>query len=309
MRGRIHRALVVAVSGAGCALAGCADEPGSEPEPPPPDPDQTAPRVVATSPMQGASGVYPAPLDADTAPRVQISLRFDEPMDPETSSIALVSAGGVTEPAAAAAWSLDQTQLTLTYAGSPLAGRRPLADDTSYALDLRGLRDRAGNALDPGAPLDQGTLRFTTGAYDPLLNHSCGHVLFGPYATAQAAPTRSSIAARTDTAHTRYTVSLPAAGDAHAGYTRLRATSTATWHLFLDGEVAVALESQLGEPLPISLAATPAACAGITHRATFHATELDQLFLRFGPQPAPEVKLVVELEADANAWSARTDRE
>jgi hypothetical protein len=50
---------------------------------------------------------------------------------------------------------------------------------------------------------------------------------------------------------------------------RLRPTSTSTWHLFLDGELPVQIESAAGDALPVTIAPTPRACDGISHRATF----------------------------------------
>jgi hypothetical protein len=244
--------------------------------------------------------VYPARLAGGTSPRVRVSLRFDEPMDPASGPVEW-SAQGEPRAPLAGTWSSDGTTLELVILGSPIAGRRPLDDLTLYELDLRALRDLAGNTVEPAAGLADGLLRFTSGVYDPLLNHACGHVVFGPFAAATATAAATPLAERTDTAHTRYTIALPGTGGSHAGYTRLRAVSAGTWSLFLDGEVPVALETDAGVATPVALTAMPDACDGITHRATFPLTALEQRYLRLGPIAAAEARLIVEIVAAASS--------
>lgn len=262
-----------------------------------PNADAIAPRLVSSEPAQGAVDVYPARMFEGMAPRVRVVLRFDEPMDRERAVIEWGPAGGARQ-SLAGVWSDGGAELVADITAPPLTGQQPLADRTAYEIDVRGLRDASGNAVDPGALLDDGLVRFTTGAYDELLNHSCGHVFFGPYATATAAAAPGPVAARTDTAHTRYTVNLPASGDGFAGYVRLRAGSAATWHLFLDGDPGIALETPAGDALPIAIAPTPDACTGIAQRATFHVAQFDERFLKFGPAQSASVKFIVEVVTD-----------
>ncbi len=285
---------MVACNGAGAAFpvdAGVADAT------PPGVPDTTPPRVAASSPPHDAIGVYPARLFGGTVPRVRITIRFDEPMDPARATVRWGATGGGMAAQAIGTWSPDAFELVIDLLGAPLTGQRPLADLTGYELDLGDLRDPAGNGVVPDVGLDAGKLRFTTAAYDPLLTHACGHVVFGPYAEVAAAATPSPLAARTDVAHTRYTVSLPDAGGNRTGYTRIRATADATWHLFLEDDRPVALETEAGAAVPLVTEATPDACDGIRHRATFQAAALDQRFLRFGPQAEPVTRLIVEVVA------------
>lgn len=278
----------VAVAIAGLAACG-AQAPAED------DGDGVAPRLVATSPVQGATDVYPARLYGGMVPRVRIALRFDEAMAPDVASVTLTGAArraelreatGAETRELAGAWSEDGTELVVEVVGSGLTSQPPLADGAMYEVDVGALRDRAGNRA-VGGPL-----RFATGTFDPLLNHSCGHVFFGPYATASAAATASMAAPRTDAPHTRYTVAVPAGG----GFTRLRLAAAATCHLFVDGDVPIALEAATGEARPVARAATPDACDGISERATFHLDALEEVYLHLGA--GPEARFIVELVPD-----------
>jgi hypothetical protein len=180
----------------------------------------------------------------------------------------------------------------------PFAGGRPLQDTTAYEVELQGLRDLAGNPAQFSAS-SNGRLHFTTGIYDALLNHSCGHVAFGPFSEVLAATTPGAQAPRSDTAHTRFTITLPGAVAPYAGFTRLRAGTDAIWHLFLDGDFPLTVQDALGEPLALVRSPTPRACSGITHRVTFSLRALDQMFLGIGPGVSPVVRFIVEQEVVA----------
>lgn len=261
--------------------------------------DAVAPHVVTSAPARGATDVYPGRLFGGTLPRVRITIQFDEPMDTGRATVGWSAVGGELQQATGV-WSEDATQLVVDIVGSPLTGLPPLADLTAYEIDLASLGDVAGNAVAPEVGLEAGKLRFTTGVYDPLLNHSCGHVVFGPYAEVVAAAAASPLAVRTDVPHTRYTVVLPDTQGPRSGYTGIRAPSDATWHLFLDGDEPLSLETETGEPLAIATTPTPDACDGIRRRVTFHLAALDQRMLHLGPQAEPVTKFIVEIVPDGN---------
>lgn len=252
--------------------------------------DFTAPAVVDSTPRHLATDLYPAPVYEGGAPRIRISVTFDEGMHPEARQVSWGPAGQPRTPATAT-WSADARTLGFEIVAAPFSGKRPLEDRTVYQLDLSTLRDLAGNpaTLDGQSAL----LEFTTGTYDALLNHSCGHVFFGPFSAVSASGARDLGAPRTDAAHTRYTINLPGGG-ATTGYTRLRASADATWHLFLDGDLEMSVVDSAGSALPSQKSPTPAACAGITHRMVFSLQELDQAFLVFGPTAVGSAKLIVE---------------
>lgn len=271
--------------------------------------DFAAPVVVESSPAHLEEDVYPAPVFEGTAPRVRVSLRFSEPMDPAFREVSVGAVGGETRRAMGA-WSEDLKRMTFAIEAPGLGGR-PLQDRTSYQLELGGLRDLAGNSARVAEGSMETALRFSSGEYDALLNHSCGHVAFGPFASVSAAAEPGPLIARSDAAHTRYTVTLPmvaGAAGTYAGYTRLRAPADATWHLFLDGEVDMRVQDLDGAALPVTKSATPAACGGISHRATFSLRELDQVLLAIGPQATTTARFIVEQVATVSGSAPREEQ-
>jgi hypothetical protein len=75
--------------------------------------------------------------------------------------------------------------------------------------------------VDPeDAEYPEAELTFTTGVRNGLINHACGHVAYGPFATIGAGPDPASTFNSFDTPHTHYTINLPPseAGEPHVGY-------------------------------------------------------------------------------------------
>lgn len=272
--------------------------------------DFAAPFVVAASPSHLQDEVYPAPVFDGTAPRVRVSIRFSEPMDPAFREVSWGAVGGQAR-LATGAWSGDLRELSFAIEAPAFAGRRPLEDRTSYQLELGSLVDLAGNSARLAEGGADSALRFATGAYDALLNHSCGHVAFGPFANVTAAAEPGPLVPRSDAAHTRFTVTLPlaaAGGGMYAGFTRLRAPADATWHLFLDGDLEVRVQDLQGQPRPLVRSTTPVACDGIKHRATFELGELDQVLLSIGPQATATARFIVEQVTAAGAATETESR-
>ncbi|QRO00258.1 Ig-like domain-containing protein [Archangium violaceum] len=123
-----------------CALAltACNDDP------PPPRPfpaDTEAPTVTATSPAESAEGLLPGAT-------TEVSITFSEPMNPEAGT--LVPSGGLT--LGTATWSDRTLKVPVT----------SIRHDDAHALELKGFRDVAGNALDGTAFLGDGRLDFRT---------------------------------------------------------------------------------------------------------------------------------------------------
>lgn len=112
--------------------------------------DETAPTVVDSNPTDGQ-------LDVDVARVDAIVVTFSEPMDRAIRTAVLTAASATRT--LTGNWNEDAT--TLTFATS---GR--LTVDAEHALDLSGLEDAQGNALDPDANLTAGALTFTTSAAD-----------------------------------------------------------------------------------------------------------------------------------------------
>jgi hypothetical protein len=265
--------------------------------------DTQAPAVESSTPAEGSTGLYPAEAyrrpqggQAVLSYRKVLTLRFSKPMD---TSVATVTLHDKTDTSVevrsfTGEWSADVRTLTVTVT-APESGGPPLEGERAYALDLRALKDAAGNALAPAPVVGDGRLDFETAPDDPLLNHACGHVLMDSATPVSASATASPSSPRTDQTHQRYEVTLPASGNAYAGATRLRLVSGTDYVLFLDREVPVALSTQGGAAVALDSSTAPPACAGITHQVRFTTPADRDYYATFGPLAGPTVHLLLEL--------------
>lgn len=247
------------------------------------------PILVLSQPRLGAEDLYPAPLTASGGEQLRLRFVFSAPL---TANSELELRGGTNRPAALVEWSDGGKQLELVIAGD-LSSGRPLEDDTRYALDLSGLHDEYGRALEPDHGLEDGVFWFVTGRHDALLNHACGHTFFGPFASGAAGETPEPGVLDIGATHVQYSITLPPAGVAFAGWVRANFATQAEHRLYFDAEASVSLAA--GSDL--SLVATPAAsaCAGITHELTLAPPFSEPFFLYFQPQALPTRRVIAEL--------------
>lgn len=110
-------------------------------------PDADAPRVVRSEPMEGQVDVNPSDMTS-------ILVTFDELMDTDVTDVTL--SDGTTDVTLTGVW-VSPLLFRVSVGGLLTFGR-------NYALDLRGMQDRAGNALDGAMYLVDGRLDFTVGA-------------------------------------------------------------------------------------------------------------------------------------------------
>lgn len=266
--------------------------------------DAQAPAVESSTPAEGSTGLYPAEAyrltqeggQAVLSYRKVLTLRFSEPMDTSVASVTLHDKAdtSVEVRSFTGEWSADARTLTVTIT-APESGGPPLEGERAYALDLRALKDAAGNALDPAPVVGDGRLDFETAPNDELLNHACGHVLMDSATPVSASATASPSSPRTDQTHQRYEVTLPSSGNAYTGSTRLRLVGDTDYLLFLDREVPLALSTQGGTAVALESAAAPPACAGITHQVRFTTLADRDYYATFGPLAEPAFQLLLEL--------------
>jgi len=117
--------------------------------------DTDAPSAVRSDPMEGQ-------LDVNAAIQLEIEVVFDEAMATDTTTFTLDAGGSSVE--VSGSWSGGAQVLSVDVDGV-------LEFDTSYSLDLTGLTDRLGNALDGSPYLGDGRLDFTVSvdAFDPVV--------------------------------------------------------------------------------------------------------------------------------------------
>jgi hypothetical protein len=252
-----------------------------------------SPYLLEASPADGSTGIYPLPLPDG----LTIGLTFSEAMSHEMSEVGL-RAYGVAEKVVPIEWTDSGREAFVTIAANPLTGAPPLLDFTSYALDLSLLTSEHGMPLDPQWNLSGGALSFTTGAFDALLNHACGHVKLGPFHNAAAAEMQGASSAPTDTGHVNYTITLPRTAAGYEGYTRVTALVGRSYHFLFDREIQAALVSGNAVEKNLLIEPAAAACDGITHRAAFSAEANEELSLHLGPSATSSLHMIVEIASD-----------
>ena len=110
--------------------------------------DDEAPEVIAAAPNEGQVDVSIAALAG------LVLVRFDEPMDASVLS-APITVGAVSATASITWTAPDTAQIDVNDV---------ITVGAVCSIDLRGLRDLAGNTLAPAPVLEDGRLDFTTGA-------------------------------------------------------------------------------------------------------------------------------------------------
>lgn len=256
--------------------------------------DGPVPYVIVTAPELGETNVYPAPLFDGNGEEFVLELAFSERMRPHE---AFALAAHDHTRTAHAEWSEDDASLRLVVRSS-VASPRPLVDDTEYRLDASKLESAAGVPVDANVRLRDGELVFRTGRYDTLLNHSCGHTFFGPFASASASASADTSAPDIGTTHTEYSIALlPDDAGTFGGFVRAQFLTAGPYRLYFDGVTPVTrLTSPETAGELASLRATPRACPGITHELTLpEVTPGEDLFLFIGPQATSTRRVIVEL--------------
>lgn len=212
--------------------------------------------------------------------------QFDRALDPAALDTTLRVEGAQERVLRGALVGRDRLEVEL----SPgLGARQVLEDHTHYHWDLSRLRGQGGAPVDL-TPLGPSGVGFTTARYDALLNHSCGHVLFGPYASATAAALPAT-APRTDVGHTRYSVQLPSGGRGHVA---LLATTPTNFTLYFEQNVVLQLTLPDGNARAVSTSTVPRACAGIERRAEL-SLPAGRSTIELGSNPQETVHYIVEI--------------
>ena len=255
--------------------------------------DEPTPYLLDASPADGSAGVYPFALPDG----VSISLTFSEAMSSQTSELKLRAESGM-EKGVPIEWADSGTEAFVKIAPNPLTGAPPLLDHMRYALDLSVLRSQHGLPLDPQRNLTGGALRFTTSAFDSLLNHACGHVLLGPFDSAVALDRPGALAVPTDTGHVNYTITLSLTSAGYEGYTRVNTSLGRRYHFLFDREIPAAIVRGSAPEEPLLIEPAAAACDGITHRAALDAAANEELFLHLGPLGTSSLHLILEIVSD-----------
>jgi hypothetical protein len=235
------------------------------------------PRVVNSEPAEGATTYAVEMLVSEGLNRKLLVLAFSEGMDVTVETVALRSLGEARD--LPITWSDDGMTATadvpLTTFDSP--ERLPLNYDTSYHLDLRGLRARGGAPLDAAAaPLGDGVLDFRTFPRDRLLEHTCRHTDDEVELTSVLSDAPSDMPA-IGTPHERYLLLFPTATSAgHAYMAPPSVLPFDTWEYtaFLTENVRFEIiERETGQPVDVTHYPVPHVCPGLRFASRFLLSE------------------------------------
>ncbi len=253
--------------------------------------DEEPPHVVQTVPVLDDTEVYPAPLWSGTGEEVVVEVSFSRPMERESG---LSFESNETSRPATVTWSADATKVRVV-ARPDFTFPRPLEDHTTYWLDLSALVSRRGMNLEPDVGLRGGRLVFTTGSYDAVLNHSCGHTFFGPFASFGAATAADEAAPDISTTHTEYSVTLPDRGGDYGGWLRANFMTDGHYRLYFDAPTRVSSTYGAGDATDLMLLPTPLACPGIALQVTFAPPLGQDVFFHLETTDSPLRRVIVEL--------------
>jgi hypothetical protein len=265
-------------------------------------PPDSAPRpfVTAAIPPLDAKEVYPAPLWGGNGEEVVIELSFSSPMT-QRQDFGLDASDHVRP--LEATWSADATTLTLV-ARPDFSFPHPLAETSEYSLDVSALLSDQGAQVEPDRALRNGRLVFSTGRHDALLNHSCGHTFFGPFASVGSALIANAMAPDISTTHTQYSVTLNEDESGYAGWVRANFATSGQYRLYFDGLVKLLVRADgTGRAEAVAPTTTPRACPGISYETTFDAAAGAEIFLRVEASADRVRRVIVELVPDGSAAS------
>lgn len=254
-------------------------------------PTEPGPFLLSASPALDETNVYPAPLWRGNGEEFAIELRFSLPMDAGKDLV--VESDDHRHPVSESKWSDDRRQLSL-FVRPDFSSSRPLADERQYALDLSSLVSASGALLEPDLGLRERRLVFSTGRYDPLLNHSCGHTFFGPFASVAAAGANDASAPDISATHTQYAVTKNALDEGYGGFLKARFPTHGPYRLYFDGEPRIALVENDRETALLPKRSAQA-CPGITHEIDLIPRADDDLYFRLGPDATSRDRVIVEL--------------
>jgi len=131
---------------------------------------------------------------------------------------------------------------------------------------------------------------------DEVVEHSCLHAEFGPFASVAAQPYPGTVFNNIDAPHTTHTVMLPASGSSYAGAVRYRPTESGDHAFFLTPGTPLALFTNAGSPVPIEREGEipEESCALIDRVGVAHLEAGQSYIVSYGPSSEPDVQTIVE---------------
>jgi len=131
---------------------------------------------------------------------------------------------------------------------------------------------------------------------DPVIEHSCGHANFGPFASATAQAYPGFVFTDISATHTNYTVTLPPSGASHGGAVLYSPGQDGRYAFFTTPGVSLQLVDATGQPQsPVIGAAIPdELCAQIEQVAVFALSSSQTYTVVYGPSASATTQTLVE---------------
>jgi hypothetical protein len=127
----------------------------------------------------------------------------------------------------------------------------------------------------------------------PPDEEACEHLQDGP-SVARTATASAAGAPSVSNDHMRYDVTLVDVSGGKGGYVAFAAPEAATYHVFVDEDVALTVSSAAGQPVAIANTQTgSASCTEIRRRYDVPLT-VGSFNLQLGPTPVTSVSVVIE---------------
>ena len=140
---------------------------------------------------------------------------------------------------------------------------------------------------------------------DPVIEHSCGHMTFGPFASATAQAYPGFVFTDISATHTNYTVTLPGSGTAHGGAVLYSPGEDGRYAFFTTPGVTLQLVDAAGlVQSPIIGAAVPGElCAQIEQVAVFSLSSSQTYTVVYGPTANATTQTLIEFIGEGTCES------
>ena len=131
---------------------------------------------------------------------------------------------------------------------------------------------------------------------DPVVEHSCAHANFGPFASVSAQPHPGFVYADISAPHTNFTVALPGSAGSYQGAVLYSPGADGKYAFFTSPGVSLQVLDGASQPVPEAIGAPipDALCAQIEQVAVFELSSTQTYTLVYGPTASSSTQTLVE---------------
>ncbi len=131
---------------------------------------------------------------------------------------------------------------------------------------------------------------------EEVLEHTCQHAEFGPFAAAAAQAYPGFVFTDISPPHTAYNLTLPSAASAYQGAVLYSPVVSGEFAVFSTPDATVSVYDSVGNVVALERegATDPAVCAAIAKASVFHLELFETYTVVFGPETDPGVQTIIE---------------